>query len=433
MKSRLLREIAIIICFFLTTSLYSFCYGNERIRLTGYNQQQISGKVTDEQKNPLVGVTVTIRETNISTITDNNGIYNIIVEKGQTIIFSFVGYDTKEVVFGGKEINVTLELSSTQLGEVVVVGYQTQKKADLTGAVSVVDVNNLKNSTTSNPIKSLQGLVPGLFINTDGNPTGAATVRVRGVSTLNNNDPLYIIDGVPTKSNAFQILNSSDIESIQVLKDASSAAIYGARSSNGVIIVTTKQGNKDRTKITFDTRITQSQFVTVPEVLNTEDRAKVQWQATINDGLNPDNIPHVKYDWVKNPDGTATLRGISIPETLAPGVPSANTDWFDVISRKGLLQEYNLSLSTGSSKGGAFMSLGYLKDMYIAKFKDFKKISARINSYYNLLDGRIKVGENLIVTNGIDDGMASTTPFSESLQLQPILPNKLDNGDYSPY
>src|SRR5699024_4233708 len=137
------------------------------------------------------------------------------------------------------KVEVTLELSSAELSEIVAVGYQTQKKVDLTGAVSVVKTEDIEKSPTSNPIKSIQGLVPGVFITTNGDPSGNATVHIRGVRTLNDNNPLYIIDGVPTEQSAFQILNPSEIESIQVLKDASSAAIYGARASNGVIIVTT--------------------------------------------------------------------------------------------------------------------------------------------------------------------------------------------------
>ncbi|SEW52716.1 SusC/RagA family TonB-linked outer membrane protein [Chitinophaga arvensicola] len=394
--------------------------------------EKVTGLVTDSQGQPVPGVTVAVRGTSTGTTTDEKGRFTIQVTPQQIIVFSYIGFQNQEIVYKGQpNLSVTLLASSTQLNEIVTVGYQTQRKVDLTGAVSVVSIDNLKNAPTANPIQSLQGQVPGLIITTSGDPSGAATVRIRGVNTLNNNDPLYIIDGVPTKSSAFQILNAEDIESIQVLKDASSAAIYGARSSNGVIIVTTKQANVSKTVFNFSSQLTHSKYVTAPPLLNTMERAKVQWQATINDGLNPDDIPFVKYDWGRNPDGTAVLRGITIPDELAPGVPSANTDWFDAITRPGLIQEYNLSLSSGSKNGGAFMSLGYLKDNYIERFKDFQKLSLRVNSHHQFLDGRIKIGENLTITNGINNGDATTTAFADALQLQPVLPVKLPNGEYS--
>lgn len=394
--------------------------------------EKVTGQVTDAQGQPVPGVTVAIKGTAIGTTTDDKGRFTIQVSDQQIIVFSYIGFQQQEVPYKGQPtLSVTLLASSTQLNEIVTVGYQTQRKVDLTGAVSVVSIDNMKNAPTANPIQALQGQVPGLTIMTSGDPSGAATVRIRGVNTLNNNDPLYIIDGVPTKSSAFQILSAEDIESIQVLKDASSAAIYGARSSNGVIIVTTKQANVSKTIFNFSSRLTTSKYVTAPPLLNTMERAKVQWQATINDGLNPDDIPFVKYDWTRNPDGTAVLKGITIPDELAPGVPSANTNWFDEITRPGMIQEYNLSLSSGSKNGGAFMSLGYMRDDYIERFKDFQKLSVRVNSHHQFLDGRVKIGENLTITNGINSGDASTTAFADALQLQPVLPVRLANGAYS--
>ena len=433
MKLKLLwRFLGLVMSILLISNVPLYAYPPLEKTPAPARADKVSGKVTDNKGQSLPGVTVAIKGTTVGTTTDENGNFTIQANDQQIIVFSYIGFQNQEVLYKGqKSLSIALLASSTQLNEIVTVGYQTQRKVDLTGAVSVVAIDNLKNAPTSNPIKSLQGQVPGLFITTSGNPSGAATVRIRGVNTLNNNDPLYIIDGVPTKSNAFQILNAGDIESIQVLKDASSAAIYGARSSNGVIIVTTKQANVNKTQFNFSSQLTQSKYTTAPPVLNAMERARVQWQATINDGLNPDDIPYVDYDWSRNPDGTAVLNGITIPKELAPGVPSANTNWFDEITRKGLIQEYNLSLSSGSKNGGAFMSLGYLKDNYVEKFKDYQKLSVRVNSHHRFLEGKIKVGENLTITNGIDNGDGSTTAYADALQLQPVLPVRLPNGEYS--
>lgn len=186
------------------------------------------------------------------------------------------------------------------LNEVVVTGYTTQRKADLTGAVSVVSVGELAKQNENNPIKAMQGRVPGMNISADGAPSGSATVRIRGIGTLNNNDPLYIIDGVPTKAGMHE-LNGNDIESIQVLKDAASASIYGSRAANGVIIITTKKGKEGKIKIDFDASISVQTYAHKMEVLNAKEFGKVMWQGYVNDGLDPNqNGLGYRYDWGYN-------------------------------------------------------------------------------------------------------------------------------------
>ncbi|HWK99840.1 MAG TPA: SusC/RagA family TonB-linked outer membrane protein, partial [Parapedobacter sp.] len=273
--------------------------------------------------------------------------------------------------------------------------------------------------------------VPGVSILTDGNPAGGATVRIRGVSTLNNNDPLYIIDGVPTKGSAFNILNSNDIESIQVLKDGSSAAIYGSRASNGVIIVTTKQARSGQFQVTYNTAFTHSKNSIKPQMLGTVDRERIQWQAMINDGNNPDDIPFVSYDWEVDGNGRAILNGIDIPDEIIPGVPSANTDWFDAITRDGFVQEHNLTVSGGGENTGTLFSLRYYENQYVLHKKDNQRYSARINSYQQLFDKRVKIGQNLSVSNVLDNGLSSTLPLNTALSLRSILPIFNSDGSYS--
>ena len=324
------------------------------------DEVDISGTVVNSEGEPLIGVNILVKGTNNGTSTDFEGTFTLAgVEEDAVLVVSYLGYQTQEIPVNGKSnLKITMVSDSQLLDEIVVFGYSTERKVDLTGAVSVVDVKDIKSTPTSNPIKSLQGRVPGLFISTSGNPNGAATVRVRGVSTLNDNNPLYIIDGVPTKTSAFQVLNAEDIESIQVLKDAASAAIYGARSSNGVIIITTNQGSREnKTSVNITSRLTQSKYTAAPQLLDVEGRARVQWQAMVNDGLNPDNAPHVSYNWYRDSDGTAILNSITIPNEIAPGIPSANTNWYDQISRNGFIQEHNLSFASGGKYGRTYMSL----------------------------------------------------------------------------
>jgi TonB-dependent SusC/RagA subfamily outer membrane receptor len=192
---------------------------------------------------PVIGASVIETGTTNGVITDFNGDFTLSVTANSTLTISYIGY--KNVVVKPKSpLKIEMEEDSKLIDEVVVTGYSTQRKADLTGAIVVVSVDDMKKQAENNPMKALQGKVAGMMITNDGNPAGKGDVRIRGIGTLNNNDPLYIIDGVPTKSGMHE-LNSSDIESIQVLKDASSASIYGSRAANGVIIITTKQGKKE--------------------------------------------------------------------------------------------------------------------------------------------------------------------------------------------
>jgi TonB-dependent SusC/RagA subfamily outer membrane receptor len=220
-----------------------------------YAQQQtvmIKGMIVDENNEPIIGATILEKGTNNGTISDYNGNFTLNVNPGSTVQISYVGYDNLEFNANSIPEIIIMKESSLALSEVVVTGYTTQRKADLTGAVAVVKVDQLKSSPTGNSMRALQGKVPGMRINLSGSPDPWSTVRIRGEGTLNNNDPLYIIDGTPT-TRSMSELASMDIESIQVLKDASSASIYGARAANGVIIITTRKGKKGKLTVDFNT------------------------------------------------------------------------------------------------------------------------------------------------------------------------------------
>lgn len=394
---------------------------------------EIRGNIIDEGGNPIPGVTVIVKGSNTGTTTDAEGNYYLNNISSNAIIqFSFIGMETQELNIDNRAvINITMREETIDIDEVIVVGYITQRKVDLTGSVAVADVSKLQDSPTPNIIKNLQGQIPGLYVTTDGKPSGGATVRVRGVSTLNNNDPLYIIDGVPTKYSAFRILNPNDIESIQVLKDASSAAIYGSRASNGVIIVETKNASEEKFEVQYGAMFTHSYYGTKPKLLNSTERATVAWRATIYDGGNPDNIPHVNYDWHRDENGKAILNGLSFPEYIVPGLRSADTNWYDVMSRNGFIQEHNLSISSGTKTTGTRMSLRYYDDEYLHRFTSAKNYSFRVNSFQKLFNNILEVGQNLTIANNIERGFSGDTHLDRALKVRPILPVYYDDGSYS--
>lgn len=217
----------------------------------------IGGTVTDNTGEPIIGASVKVKgSSNMGTVTDIDGNFKLNVKPGETLIISYIGCKDQEVK-AGENLKIVLQDNSEVLGEVVVTGYQVQRKADLTGSVSVVSTKDLKSSADTDPMRSLQGKVPGMTITTDGSPIGTGTVRIRGIGSFNSSqDPLFVIDGVPTTT-ALNSLNMNDIESMQVLKDAASASIYGSRAANGVIIITTKRGKKgSKLNVDFSTNLT---------------------------------------------------------------------------------------------------------------------------------------------------------------------------------
>ncbi|RZK26207.1 MAG: SusC/RagA family protein, partial [Hymenobacter sp.] len=304
---------------------------------------KISGQITDEKGQGLPGVTVVVKGTTTGTNTDMEGAFLLTAPENATLVLSSVGYKTQEVaVAGRKSFTISMVPTAQDLGEVVVTGYQTQRKADLTGAVSVVKTDEVRDLPSNNPVKNLQGRVPGVQITTDGSPSGASTVRIRGIGTLGNNDPLYVIDGIPTREGIGQI-NQNDIESIQVLKDASSASIYGSRASNGVIIITTKKAKKGVTRVDFSTFVTVQTPGPHIKMLNTLDYGRIYGQAAINDGITP-NLPFYNFQTGTNASGQTILTGVTVPEYLdaAHTMRTADTDWFSEIQRNALIQSYNL-------------------------------------------------------------------------------------------
>ena len=394
-------------------------------------QVNVSGVIKDATGETVIGASVMVKGTKTGTVTDFDGRFHVECTPGATLVISYIGYQTQEVK-AADGMNVVLQEAANDLNEVVVTGYTTQRKADLTGAISVVSVDDIAKQNENNPIKALQGRVPGMNISADGSPSGTATVRIRGIGTLNNNDPLYIVDGIPTKAGMHE-LNGNDIESIQVLKDAASASIYGSRAANGVIIITTKKGKEGKIKVDFDGSIAVSTYAHKMKVLNAKEYGQVMWQAYVNDDMDPNtNGLGYRYDWGYNAQGTPVLNGISMKKYLddAGTTPAADTDWFDETTRTGVIQQYNVSVSNGSDKGSSFFSLGYYKNLGIIKTSDFNRFSARMNTEYKLLKNKmLTVGEHFIL-NRTSEVQAPGGFLQNVLQFNPSLPIYTEDGNY---
>ena len=401
-------------------------------------QITVTGTVTSSADGyGVIGAAVMEKGTSNGTTTDFDGNFTISVKQGAVLVFSSIGYTTQELP-ATAQMAVVMDEDSQLLNEVVVTGYTVQRKADLTGAISTVNTEDLAKQNENNPVKALQGRVPGMNITADGSPSGAATVRIRGIGSLNDNanDPLFIIDGVPTKAGMHE-LNGNDIESIQVLKDAASASIYGSRAANGVIIITTKNGKDGKVKVDFDASVAAQTYANRMQVLNAEEFGQVMWQGYVNDGLNPNrNSLGYQFDWGFDGSGVPVLNGIHMDKYLdaAGTTPASDTDWVKETTRTGLIQQYNLSLSNGTERGNSYFSLGYYRNDGIIKHSDFSRISARINTDYKLL----KVGDRNILTIGEHFTLNRTSEvqapggFLENvLQFNPSIPVYTTSGEFA--
>jgi TonB-linked SusC/RagA family outer membrane protein len=346
---------------------FLFCF------FQAHAQHTVSGLITDESQEAVLGASVQVKGTTLGTISDENGNYSITVpEKGMTLIFSFVGYKTREVAVEDKNtIDVIFELDISELEAVVVVGYGSQRKQDITGAVAVVNTEDLTKSSHTNISDRLQGRIAGVNVRTSGEPGSLGDVTIRGVSFFGDNNPLYVIDGVPTEDSPN--INPSDIESLQVLKDASSSAIYGSRAANGVIVITTKKGHAGKPVVSFSTRVGIQQFPHKMDVVNTEEFARIHNAAY-------DNAGYPRKTW---------------SDDLSHGV---DTDWQEeVFNNAAWMMDNNLSISTGSDKSKVYFNLNNTNQEGTIEGTLFNRFGARLNSEYNL-GKRIKIGQNLAVS-----------------------------------
>jgi TonB-linked SusC/RagA family outer membrane protein len=403
----------------------------------------VSGTVKATDGEALPGVSVLEKGTNNGAVSDVSGKYSIGVTSGAALVFSYVGMQAVEVAVGTKSVvDVTMQADSKNLSEVVVVGYTSSKKEDLTGAIAVVDMAPLKNISSGNPMQALQGRVPGLYIEKTGSPNGTnSRILIRGANTLGNTDPLYIIDGVPTKRpEVFQGLNPNSIESIQVLKDASASSIYGSRASNGVIIVTTKNGTNSNGKINIDFNSSvsaQSEKYARFKMLNAVDRGRALWQASVNDRVNPEDGYGALYafDWNKD-FNNPVLNSVKVQPLVGgnQNMPAGDTDWQAEMYKTGIVTNNELTISGGNKTSSLQVNLGYYKNTGMLRYTDYGKLSGRINALTSAFDGKLKIGANMQVSSS-NETLASTdiggalTP-GLAVTLAPTIPVYAKDGSW---
>jgi len=366
---------------------------------------KISGKVLDEANQPLPGATVVLKNSNQSVITDFDGKFDFLVST-QNAVFnvSFLGYKTKEVSSNGKTtLDIKLEPESESLNTVVVIGYGEVKSKDLTGSISTIKLADLSKQPVANVGDAIQGRAAGVQVITSGQPGSNPTFRIRGTGTIGNNDPLIVVDGMPLTGGLNQI-NMNDVESMQILKDASSTAIYGARGANGVVIISTKRGSVGKSTLTFDVSTATSEATNMVDVLNASQFASLHNDILNNAGLNP------------NPD-------FQNPESLGKG-----TDWVNAYFNRGFQNNYTLAYSSGNEKSKVYTSVNVFDQKGIILNTDYKRYVLQFNSDTKLSEN-LKFGNSLKLNHDVKtQGDVNIGNALLSLPTQPIY---RENGNFS--
>ncbi|MBN1927437.1 MAG: TonB-dependent receptor [Prolixibacteraceae bacterium] len=379
------------------------------------NKKLITGQVTDsDTSEPLPALTIVVKGTSVGAVTDLDGKYTIMASPKDVLVFSFVGYRDQQVTVGDNSvINIALEEDVYGLDEVVVTGYGVQKKSDLTGAVSSVSSEKLTNLPLPNLEQALQGQAAGVNItNKSGRPGEGVSIQIRGISSINGTEPLIIIDGVQGDLN---LLNPSDIESIEVLKDASSAAIYGATGGNGVILVTTKNGKAGKIRTSFNAyrgiesatnmieMMTSQEWMAVNEEINWENSRKKTWNEALN--TQPDTLP--------------------------------TYDWQEFIFKPALVENYDISVSGGNENSNILFSASYSDQEGIIRNTNYSRLTMRLNAEQKL-SKRITFDQKLSFVNTVGEGFDEWkwhhyywNPINSTLQMDPSIPEYDENGQWT--
>jgi TonB-linked SusC/RagA family outer membrane protein len=421
--------------------------------------RRVTGRVTAQADGQgLPGVSVLLKGTPTGVVTDAGGAYAITVRgASDVLVISSIGYQRQEITVGSQStINVTLAEDASALEEVIVTGYGAQSKKDITGAVASLDAKTILAVPITNAAQGLQGRVAGVNVSNDNSPGGGVMVRIRGFGTINDNTPLYVIDGVPTQGN-LNTLNPNDIESMQILKDASAASIYGSRAGNGVVIITTKKGKAGKPRFTYDAYYGRQSAWRFLDLLNTQEYANLTWEAGIN-SLNPlrNGVPqpgtngqltyprHAQFGsgaqpvipyWIL-PAGSTDPNDPRADPSRYNATPTARnlitranqqgTDWFDEIFDPAPIQNHQLGVSGASETARYAVSFNYFNQQGIMKLTSYKRYALRSNTEFSV-GKRLRIGENFQVSYGERIGQPSgnqseSNPISFAYRIQPIIP-----------
>ncbi len=402
-------------------------------------QRTVTGTVTSEELGALPGVNIIIQGTTSGAVTDTDGNYSLSVPGPDAIlVFSFIGYSSLAVTVGDQtNISPLLVADVTALDEIVVTGYTTQRKSDITGAVSVVNVEELNQITSASVVQKLEGRASGVVVNAGGQPGGRNTVRIRGISSFTNNDPLYVVDGVPIEGAYFNWMNPNDVESIQVLKDPSTASVYGSRANNGVIIITTKKGKKGKARLSVDVNLgVQAPISGMDKYLiqdpldyhqiikRSHDNAGLDTPTNIYGDPNNPSIPN--YIWPN--DGVNQTQTVDestyryYDNLIMPS--SQGTDWWDEVFDPSLVQDYNIGMSGGGDNSVYNISMQYYNQDGTMKYNWLERFSIRANTEFKF--GRLAIGENFAISREQNAGgignQGEGSIIGQIIKLQPVIP-----------
>jgi TonB-dependent starch-binding outer membrane protein SusC len=411
-------------------------------------QQRVSGTVTSAAGGPLPGVTVRVEGTDSRTVTDASGRYSIVAPNDGVLTFALVGQHPVQTTISGRTtVDVTMERVA-YLEEVVVTGYNEQRRSDITGAVSSVNIESSQRQTTASVLQRLDANVPGVTVDANGSPGSRSTVRIRGISSFQNNDPLYIVDGTPVQDSYINFLNPNDITSVQVLKDASATSIYGSRASNGVIVIeTTKRGIQGPPRATLSVRsgmtsptrglddflitdaLSYYRDIVVPSYRNAG-YADADIPTNIFGSVTNPTVP--KYIWPNNcnPNPCATVDPTTYDylgqKMIMPG--SAGTDWWKAVFGTGYVGDYNLDVSGGGADNQYGVSFNYFDQKGTAAYNFFRRGSVRVNTSFQR--SKLNFGENIAIsddrhTGGQPDdpgGSAEGGILGKNIMMQPVVP-----------
>lgn len=386
----------------LGLTLYSRAAGNAS------QDKVVQGTVTEAGSNePLAGASVHVKGTTSGTTTDDAGRYLLTVPSEDAIlVFSYTGKKTEErSVKGLSSIHIVMENEDNLLSEVYV-GYMMQRKADVTGSIAMATAADIAKNPSANAMKSLQGKLAGVHITTNGgNPAEGVSVQIRGLSSLSGGvTPLIVLDGMPTQNLNLRDINAGDIESIQVLKDAASASIYGARASGGVILIQTKKGKTGQTSVSYDGSVALSTVIDKPTLMNAEQYGVATFRAYAYDeqvyGI-PMSLPSTyDFTWHRDANGRPVLESAKPAAWLNPEqtVPGSDTDWLGELLQPAMMTNHQLTISSGTDRSKSLFSLGYYNNEGTQIHTFFRQYSIRTNTEYSLINNRLKIGENLAVS-----------------------------------